>query len=77
LDLDRLQQAVGLDSGNKLARDQLASVQKIGLVQAQGATFRWASSAAIAGIGLLAVAFILLRRPRESTDSKSPSSDAS
>jgi hypothetical protein len=77
LDLDRLQQAVELDSSNKVARDQLASAQKIGLVQAQGATFRWASSAAIAGIGLLAVAFILLRRPRAGTDSNSPSSNAS
>ena len=64
LDLDRLERAVELDPENRLARDRLTSAQKVGLAQAQSATFRWVSSASIAAIGLLAVAFILLRRPR-------------
>lgn len=76
LDLDRLQQAVALDPENGLARDRLVSAQKIGLAQAQSATFRWVSSAAIAVVGVLAVAFILLRRPRADAGSTSESSAA-
>lgn len=63
VDIDQLGRAAELDPQNSRAVDLLAKAQ-FGASRAQTVAIRWVSSAVIAGFGLVAVLFVLLRRAK-------------
>jgi hypothetical protein len=64
VDIDQLGRAAELDPENGRAVDLLAKAQ-FGASRAQTVTIRWVSSAVIAGFGIVAVLFVLLRRAKD------------
>ena len=68
IDTDRLQHAVELDPKNHRAREMLAAAQLPLATRAQSALVRWASSAVVSSIGLLAVVLVLLRRGSKNSE---------